>query len=77
MRLTITPRDKSAEPLDFFCPDGGGYVRLESAGCPGTLGRQICYGGRFTGNTIRADTEAAFHREARAWYRAARRYALG
>jgi hypothetical protein len=68
MRLTITPR--MGAPLDFFCPDGGGYVRLESEGQPGTLGRQICYGGGFTGATVTAYSPEEFKRECRRWYRA-------
>ncbi len=77
MRLTITPRDKTAEPAHFFCPDGGGYVRLETDKHEGTLGRQICYGGDLTGTAIRVDDEDEFKRECRRWYRAARRADLG
>ena len=59
--------------MAFFVPDGphGGYVRLESPGCHGTLGRQICDGGTFRGNTIRATAET-LEFTARRWYRAAR-----
>jgi hypothetical protein len=73
MRLIIKPRAEGAAPLHFFCPDGGGYVRLESDDRPGTLGRQICYGGNLTGNTVTASDFADFARECRRWYRAARR----
>lgn len=73
MRLTITPRAAGAAPLHFFCPDGGGYVRLESPDRPGTLGRQICHGGNLTGSTITANDESDFRAECRRWYRAARR----
>jgi len=72
MRLVITPRDGST-PLEFFCPDGGGYVRLEGPGRTGTLGWQLCYGGGFTGGTVTASDASDFGRECRRWYKARKR----
>lgn len=77
MRMIIKPRAAGVAPLEFFCPDGGGYIRLETPGRPGTLGRQICRGGGLTGSTLSACGEADFKSECRKWYRAARRASLG
>ena len=68
-RFTIKTRTNGN--MVFFVPDNGGYVRLESDGKSGTLGRQICDGGRFHGSTIMAtaDTHEA---KCRRWYRAFR-----
>lgn len=52
----------------FWCPNGGGYVRLETEGRPGTLGQQICEGGRLMGSTLDA-TEATLGDVARKWLR--------
>lgn len=68
-RFTIKTRTNG--DMEFFVPNGGGYVRLESDGRSGTLGRQICYGGGFMGNTIMAD-EKTLEAQARRWYRAYR-----
>ncbi len=68
-RFTIKTRTNG--DMEFFVPDGGGYVRLESDGKPGTLGAQICYGGGFRGNTVTAD-KSTLEFEARRWYRAYR-----
>lgn len=43
--------------MTFFVPTNGGYVRLEEGANHGTLGRQICEGGTFTGSTLRATGE--------------------
>lgn len=37
---------------EYWCPDGGGYVRQISEGRPGTLGRQICDGLSGSGSTL-------------------------
>lgn len=59
MRYTYKPRcaellelvdDDGA--LSFWAPEGGGYIRLERIGKPGTLGMQICERGGFSGNTL-------------------------
>lgn len=68
-RFTIKTRTNG--DMDFFVPDNGGYVRLESAGKAGTLGRQICTGGSFSGNTLTAN-EKTLESVARRWYRAYR-----
>ena len=63
-RITINTRD--AGKLEFWVRDEGGYVRLESDGKTGTLGRQICDGGGFMGSTIMADAET-LAKVARRW----------
>jgi hypothetical protein len=68
-RFTIKTRING--DMDFWVRDEGGYVRLESDGCPGTLGRQICDGGGFRGSTIMADAQS-LEAKARRWYRAYR-----
>lgn len=68
-RFTIKTRTNGE--MEFWCPDNGGYVRLESGGKPGTLGKQICAGGSFSGNTLSADPES-LESVARSWYRAYR-----
>ena len=65
-RIIIKTR-KEGE-MSFWCPTGGGYVRLESEGRPGTLGQQICEGGGLMGSTIES-TEATLGDVARKWLR--------
>lgn len=72
-RFVIKTRCEDHGALEFFVPDQGGYVRLERAGRPGTLGDQICYGGDFRGSTITATPETLAS-EARKWWRARRRW---
>lgn len=67
--LTIRSKKLNRE-FSFFMPPNGGYVRLEDDRNHGTLGRQICVGGGFMGNTIVAYTEESFKRQCREWYRA-------
>jgi hypothetical protein len=64
-------RTRDDGTLGFWCPDGGGYVRLEMAGHSGTLGRQICDGGGFRGNTLTA-TPDTLPTVARLWWRQCR-----
>jgi hypothetical protein len=52
-----------------FSQPGGGYVYADLNGQPGTLGVQICHGGRTTGSTISC-SDSAFERVCRKWYRA-------
>ena len=66
--FTMRVRASSRQYLTFWCPDSGGYVRLESPQKPGALGRQICKGGGFRGETLTADAES-LPRVARAWRR--------
>jgi hypothetical protein len=68
MNLTIKSK-RLRRDFDFFAPPGGGYVRLERGNRHGTLGDQICDGGHFMGNTLRA-SEESFERVCRRWYRA-------
>ena len=65
-RIIIKTR-KEGE-FSFWCPTGGGYVRIESEGRPGTLGQQICEGGGLMGSTLEA-TEATLGDVARKWLR--------
>lgn len=65
---TFTIKTRAHGDKTFFVPDQGGYVRLESGGNHGTLGKQICYGGGFRGNTITADA-ASLEVVARKWWR--------
>ena len=65
-RITINTRD--AGPLEFWAPDNGGYVRLETPGHSGTLGQQICEGGGYRGNTLTADAKC-LAAVARGWNR--------
>lgn len=55
--------------FSFWMPNNGGYVYLESTGNPGTLGKQICSGGGFTGNTLSAYCKSGFESTCRKWYR--------
>lgn len=54
-RITINTRDTGK--LEFWVRDEGGYVRLEEGANHGTLGKQICEGGGFMGNTLSATPE--------------------
>lgn len=66
---TFTINSRTHGEKTFFVPDRGGYVRLEGQGRnTGTLGRQICYGGGFRGNTVTATVDT-LEREARTWWR--------
>ena len=65
-RITINTKDEGA--MEFWVNDDGGYVRLELSGRPGTLGKQICEGGGFMGNTLSAN-EANLAQVARRWNR--------
>ena len=57
----------------IFSRPGNFYIYANLNGKPGTLGRQICYGGRITGNTIGYDghDQKQFEKICRRWYRAA------
>lgn len=70
MRLTIVPK-KYTEfgNFDFWMPENGGYIYLESKGHEGTTGRQICDGGGFMGNTLSGCNRAHFEYVCRLWYR--------
>lgn len=68
-RFTIKTRTNGN--MEFFVPDDGGYVRLESGANHGSLGQQICDGGRLRGSTISANA-ASLEDTARRWYRSYR-----
>jgi hypothetical protein len=74
MHLKIKSKYADSGAFDFWAPDGGGYVRIISVENPGTLGRQICYGGDFSGSTISARTEGEFTRLCRGWLADYRRW---
>lgn len=65
---TFTIKTRKHGDKTFFVPDQGGYVRLEMGQNHGTLGRQICHGGGFRGNTITAQPDT-LEVEARRWWR--------
>ncbi|HBR1563088.1 TPA: hypothetical protein L9L65_004588 [Klebsiella quasipneumoniae subsp. similipneumoniae] len=69
MNFTIKSR-KTGEIFNFYAPDSGGYVHLESPGHSGNTGAQICRGGGFMGSTLSCgasvDDLASI---ARKWYR--------
>ena len=67
MHLKITSKYADSGAFDFWAPDGGGYVRSITAEKPGTLGRQICYGGDFSGSAIAAQTREEFKQLCRGW----------
>lgn len=58
------------QELTFSRP-GTGYIYVDINGRPGTLGKQICRGGGFTGSTLSCSgTEERFEDICRSWYRA-------
>ena len=59
-------KTKTSGDIEFFVPDAGGYVRIESVDRTGVTGMQICQGGRLTGSTLQADA-ATLERVARRW----------
>lgn len=71
--MTINSR-KLGQPVEFSRP-GGGYIYVDLSGdgsAHGTLGCQICDGGKLTGRTISYSgaNEAVFARVCRGWFRA-------
>ncbi|RZP88974.1 hypothetical protein [Vibrio vulnificus] len=60
---------KTGQDFEFWMPHDGGYIRLESEGKEGILGRQICKGGGFMGSALIATPET-FKSVCRNWYRA-------
>lgn len=61
---------KLGKVLEFSRP-GRGYIYVNINGGSGTLGRQICSGGKLTGSTIAyyGDDTEGFERICRRWYR--------
>ena len=69
---TFTINTREHGPATFFvrdsATDNSGYVYLESTGKTGTLGKQICAGGDFSGDALSATVES-LEKVARAWHR--------
>ena len=70
---TFTINTRNHGPATFFVRDSAtagnsGYVYLESTGKPGTLGKQICDGGDFSGEALSATVES-LEKVAKAWHR--------
>ena len=70
---TITIKTRNHGEATFFVRDSAtgndsGYVHLESNGKTGTLGKQICAGGDFSGSTLSSTVET-LGKVARAWHR--------
>jgi hypothetical protein len=70
MKCTITSR-KLGREVTFSRP-GSMYTYADLNDQPGTLGRQICSGGRLTGSTVtyRGDDESVFAAICRNWFQA-------
>lgn len=69
MKTTINSR-KLDRTLTFSAP-GGGYIYVDLNGKEGTLGNQICRGGRLTGDTLSCDgTQSDLDRKCVVWYKA-------
>jgi hypothetical protein len=64
MKFTLKP--KTHKPINFFC--NGEYVYADLNGKEGTLGNQICTGGKLTGYTIMCNAED-LPKVARSWWR--------
>lgn len=66
----IIKSKKLGTTLEFSRP-GGGYIYVDLNGQPGTLGKQICYGGNLMGVTISysGDDDAVFDKICRSWYK--------
>ena len=66
MKYTIKSR-KLGKSVTFSRP-GEHYVYVDLNGKPGSLGNQICVGGKLTGNTIMA-TDENFKKICDNWFR--------
>lgn len=69
MELTIKSR-KLNRKITFSRP-GSSYIFADLNGKPGTLGNQICHGGKTMGSTISysGDDQERFEAICRRWYR--------
>lgn len=69
---TYTTKTREFGEVTFSAPaateDRASYVYVDTNGQPGTLGRQICYGGDFSGSTVTATT-GGLKAAAQAWMR--------
>jgi len=68
MEHTIKSR-KLNKKITFFSGNGTSYVYVNLNGKDGTLGNQICRGGRLSGSTLSA-SEGSFKSVCRRWYKA-------
>lgn len=70
MEMQITSR-KLDRTITFSRP-GSSYIYADLNGQSGTLGKQICRGGRAMGDTLSydGDDQGEFERICRTWYRA-------
>ena len=70
MELTVKSRKLNAD-ITFSRPDGY-YIFASLNGQPGTLGKQICKGGRTMGSTIgySGEDQKEFEMICRRWYKA-------
>ena len=59
---------KLGKTLTFTQP-GSFYIYVDLNGKPGSLGDQICYGGKLTGSTIGCDNPEKFENVCKKWYR--------
>ena len=68
MKATINSRKLNQE-VTFTRPETR-YIYVDLNGKPGTLGNQICSGGRLTGSTISycGDSSKAFATICRSWF---------
>lgn len=71
MEHTINSRKLDCR-VTFSRPGSSGYIYADLNGQSGTLGRQICAGGRLTGDTLtyRGDDESVFAAICRNWFQA-------
>jgi hypothetical protein len=68
MKLTINSKAMN-RPVTFSRP-GRGHIFVNLNGLSGSLGNQICEGGRLLGKTIACgDNEETFKRICRNWFR--------
>jgi len=66
MKYKIRSR-KLEQDFEFWAPDNGGHIFLESPGAEGTLGGQIC---ESNGNTIKScGVEEFFIADCNKWYK--------
>ena len=72
MRHTINSRKYGK--LDFYMPDNGGYIRLESGNKHGILADQICVNGSYMGSTLYAVDETDFIKKVKSWHNARLRF---
>ena len=65
MYLKVKSKYAPEGEFEFFW--SGLYVYMTTDEKPGTLGDQICYGGKFLGDTVMADSEGQFRKCVKNW----------